>query len=235
MTCHAGGTLEIFVEPQLPAPALWIAGTTPIARALVELGAAAGFSVSLLDPDAAPDGYPRAVRVLDRVDIDTLDPDVAPWIVVATQGQWDEEALERALRRRSAYVGLVTSPTRARVLRDYLRDQGIGEAAIAALRAPAGMDIGAQTPEEIALSIVAELIAVRRGRAGFVSGVVPEQLVPSEAAPPPADAASPPSDIVLLDPVCHMTVEIERSLKGAACTSPVPSRSTHPASRSGTS
>lgn len=209
MTCHSGGTLEIFVEPQLPAPALWVAGTTPIARALVDLGAAAGFRVSLFDPDAAADGYPSASRVVERGDLDAFDPDLAPYIVVATQGQWDEEAVERALRRASAYVGLVTSPTRAAVMRGYLREQGIGETALGALRAPAGLDIGAETPEEIALSIVAELIAVRRGRAGFASGVAPEQVVSSEATPAPTDAASPTADIVLLDPVCHMTVEIE--------------------------
>jgi xanthine dehydrogenase accessory factor len=103
-------------------------------------------------------------------------------------------------------VGLVASPTRAGVVREWLREETtIGEERIAALRAPAGMDIGAETAEEIALSILAELVQVRRGRADFVAspgpatvaGVIPETI----SLEPVVD------DIVVLDPVCGMTVE----------------------------
>src|SRR4051812_47571932 len=93
MTCHSGGTLEIYVEPHLPAPVLWVAGTTPIAGALVALGWAAGWRVSVFDPIADPDAFPGAERVLAGTDIAGLDPDAAPAVVVATQGVWDEEAL----------------------------------------------------------------------------------------------------------------------------------------------
>ena len=106
----------------------------------------------------------------------------------------------------SAYVGLVASPTRATVVRAWLRDEaGIADERLAALRAPAGLDLGAETAEEVALSILAELVQVRRGRADFV------------AAPGPATVAGAPTeqltvqpvvdDIVLLDPVCGMTVD----------------------------
>ena len=78
MTCHSGGTLEIYVEPHLPAPVLWVAGTTPIAGALVSLGSAAGWRVSLFDPIADPDAFPAAERVVVGTDIRRRDPETTP-------------------------------------------------------------------------------------------------------------------------------------------------------------
>ena len=210
MTCHSGGTLEIYVEPHLPAPVLWIVGTTPIAAALANLGAAAGWRVTVIDPVAEAEAFPAAERVLTGTDLVGMDPDVTPYVVIATQGIWDEEAAASALQRDAAYVGLVASPTRANVVRTWLREEaGIADERLAALRAPAGLDLGAETAEEVALSILAELVQVRRGRADFV------------AAPGPATVAGAPiepislepvvDDIVLLDPVCGMTVEREHA------------------------
>ena len=178
MTCHSGGTLEIYVEPHLPAPVLWVAGTTPIAGALVALGSAAGWRVSVFDPVADPAAFPGAEqrdrrhgaprhRIRRR----------RPAVVVATQGVWDEEALAAALSRNAAYVGLVASPTRAGVVRAWLRDEArIPDERLAALRAPAGLDLGAETAEEVALSILAELVQVRRGTAAFVASPGPATL-----------------------------------------------------------
>ncbi len=237
MTCHSGGTLEIYVEPQLPAPALWVCGTTPIVGALVELGSAAGLAVTVIDPIATAEAFPTADRVVGTADMAGLEAGTSPYVVVATQGQWDEEAVASALRRDVAYVGLIASPTRAAVVRDYLRHEGVPEDRIAALRAPAGLDLGAETPAGIAVSILAELISVRRGRAPFVASPGPATMtLPLEALPVPSGptmpAASAPDagrpmqpessaahpvlpadvrldDIVLLDPVCGMTVERE--------------------------
>jgi xanthine dehydrogenase accessory factor len=207
MTCHSGGTLEIYVDPHLPAPVLWVAGTTPIAQALVELGSAAGWRVTLFDPIADAEAFPAAERVSTETSLRTVDPEATPYVVVATQGIWDEEALASALRRDAAYVGLVASPTRAAVVRQWLAEEAmVAPDRLAALRAPAGLDLGAETPAEIAVSILAELVQVRRGRASFV------------AAPGPATVAgiaggvlrAPPEpvvdDIELVDPVCGMTV-----------------------------
>ncbi len=208
MTCHSGGTLEIYVEPHLPAPLLWIAGTTPIAGALATLGAAAGWRVTVFDPIADPDAFPDVERVIVGTDLKNQDPGAAPAIVVATQGIWDEEATALALSRDAAYVGLVASPTRAAVVREWLTEETmLGPERIAALRAPAGMDLGAETAEEVAISILAELVQVRRGTASFVASPGPATLagVGGEiqmAAPAPAA-----DDIVLLDPVCGMTVD----------------------------
>jgi xanthine dehydrogenase accessory factor len=213
MTCHSGGTLEIYVEPQLPAPALWVAGATPIAGALVALGAAAGFRVTVIDPIADAEAFPAAVTIVREADLPAIEPGASPYVVVATQGQWDEEAVAAALGRDVAYVGLVASPTRAATVRAYVRDEGVPEERLAALRAPAGLDLGAETAEEIALSILAEVIQVRRGRAPFVASPGPATIA-GEGAGDAAAArmlpiVAPADDIVLLDPVCGMTVERE--------------------------
>lgn len=223
MTCHSGGTLEIYVEPVLPAPALWVVGTTPIAAALVELGSSAGYAVTLIDPIATAEDFPAAGRVVADADLAGLDPEAAPFAVVATQGQWDEEAVAALLRRDVSYLGLVASPRRAQAVRDYLETEEVPAERIAALRAPAGIDLGAETPAEVATSILAELIQVRRGRASFVASPGPATLAgpaevtaasePIVAGHGPVDAADPdagPADIVLLDPVCGMTVEPEQ-------------------------
>ncbi len=209
MTCHSGGTLEIYVEPHLPAPLLWVAGTTPIAGALATLGAATGWRVTVFDPIAAnAEDFPAAERVSQETSLGKLDPDASPYIVVATQGVWDEEALASGLRRNASYVGLVASPTRANVVRQWLRDEtGLAEDRLAALRAPAGMDLGAETAEEIALSILAELVQVRRGRAAFVASPGPATLAGQPSGVPITPLEPIVDDIVLLDPVCGMTVD----------------------------
>ena len=209
MSCHSGGTLEIYVEPNLPRPLLWVAGITPIAGALVELGAAAGFRVTLFDPIADAGAFPAAAEVRNETNLVAVEREASPYVVVATQGQWDEEALAGALRRDARYVGLVASPTRAVAVRAWLREEnGLAEERLAALRAPAGMDIGAETAEEVALSILAELIQVRRGRADFVASPGPATVAGESAAALAAVAIAPvPDDIVLVDPVCGMTVD----------------------------
>ena len=194
MTCHSGGTLEIAVEPILPAPALWIAGTTPIAGALATLGAAAGFRVTVVDAVADARGVPDRPSRAPRRRPPTARPGASPYIVVATQGQWDEEALAAALRRDAAYVGLVASPTRAAAVRGWLREEnGLAEERLAALRAPAGMDLGAEMPEEVAISILAELVQVRRGRAA-VRRVAGAGDAVGERRPPAATSDRPGRD-----------------------------------------
>ena len=208
MTCHSGGTLEIYVEPHLPAPLLWIAGTTPIAGALATLGSASGWRVTVFDPVAEAEDYPGVERVSQETALGRVDPDASPYVVVATQGVWDEEALAAGLRRNASYVGLVASPTRANVVRQWLSEEtGLAAERLAALRAPAGIDLGAETAEEIAISILAELVQVRRGRAGFVASPGPATLagLPEGVSVTPLQPVV--DDIVLVDPVCGMTVD----------------------------
>ena len=182
-----------------------MAGTTPIAGALVALGSAAGWRVSVFDPVADPAAFPGAEQVVVGTELRETDPDAAPAVVIATQGVWDEEAAAAALSRNVAYVGLVASPTRAGVVRAWLRDEArIPDDRLAALRAPAGLDLGAETAEEVALSILAELVQVRRGTAAFVASPGPATLA---GQPPPPPIEPVVDDVVLLDPVCGMTVD----------------------------
>jgi xanthine dehydrogenase accessory factor len=206
MTCHSGGTLEIYVEPHIAAPQLWVIGTTPIAGALARLGSVAGWQVTVIDPIADADAFPAADRVVASADIRGLDPEASPYVVVASQGIWDEEAVGLSLTREVSYLGLVASPTRAGVVRDWLREETtLGDERIAALRAPAGLDLGAETAEEVALSILAELVQVRRGRANFVASPGPATV--AGGLPDTITLEPVVDDIVLLDPVCGMTIE----------------------------
>ncbi len=224
MTCHSGGTLEIFIEPQLPSPELWVVGVTPIARSLAELGMRAGWQVTAIDPSASGDLFPDGVRVHVARDFDGLDALGSPYVVVASQGQWDEEALVAALGRDVAYVGLVASARRAAAVAEYLELVGVPAERRAALRAPCGLDLGGVGAAEVALSVLAELVQVRRGRAPFVAMPGPATLAGSVAASTAvtpatfaapslvaAPAASPErgagEEIILVDPVCGMHVD----------------------------
>ena len=149
--CLSGGALEIFLEPHLPAPRIVIVGDTPIALALSRLAPEAGF-----------DAYMGTVPSHAIADDDAA-------VVVASHGHGEEEALEAALRSAVPYVGLVASGKRGAAVRKSL------SADTTRLRTPAGIDIGAKTPEHVALSILAEIVAVR-----------------SQLAPAPAGGAAAP-------------------------------------------
>jgi len=191
MTCHSGGTLEIFVEPVLPKPVLVLVGSGPVVHTLAGLAAAARFAVTVVEPESPVPEPLGGARVVDALAAVAVTPRTA--IVVATHGRFDEEALEQALRSEADYVSLVASPTRARVVLESLRARAIPEDRLRRLKAPAGLDLGAVTPEEIAVSILAEIIARRRR---------PHPVAGSEAAPPVAVSAE------ARDPVCGMAVPI---------------------------
>jgi xanthine dehydrogenase accessory factor len=168
--CLSGGTLEIFLEPHVPAPLVTVVGTAPIAAALRSLGAHLGFELQSYDDGFAPD---------------------TTAVVVATHGRGEEAVLEAALRAGVGYVGLVASPTRGAAVVGSL---DVDEDLKARVHTPAGLDIGARTPAEVALSILAEIVAERpRPPAPPVRGPV---LLPMTAV----DTAT--------DPVCGMSVEM---------------------------
>jgi len=163
MTCFSGGTIEVYIEPQQPRPRLIVVGHLPVAQALIHLGKALAYRVIAV---AAPDER-AAVAHADEVLESTRE--IGPWVtpltfvVVATHGYGDEEALADALRSNAPYVGLVASPRRARSVRDNLAPMGIPADRMAMLRAPVGLDIQARRGDEIALSIMAQITAIRRG------------------------------------------------------------------------
>jgi xanthine dehydrogenase accessory factor len=167
MTCFSGGTLEIYLEPQAPRPRLLIVGTLPVARALAHLGSAMNYHVTLVDLDGGAVGRPAtAIPYVDETltSLDNLTAKITPttYIVVASHGNYDELALEKLLSANPGYVGLVASRKRAEGVRDYLLEQGLSETDLLPLKAPAGLDIQARRGDEIALSIMAEIVQRRR-------------------------------------------------------------------------
>lgn len=165
--CASEGTIEVLVQPQLPAPLLAVIGVSPAARTLGELARTVGWRVSN--------------ELDERADA----------VVIASMGQGDEEALEAALAGDAGYVGLVASAKRGSSVLADLRERGLDEEALARIRCPAGLDLGPSSQEEIAVAILAELVAWRHTKPGSAAELV--------ATVDPVEA---------VDPVCGMTVTI---------------------------
>jgi xanthine dehydrogenase accessory factor len=179
MACHSGGTLELFIDPVLPAHHLVVIGDSPVAVSLAELAPRVGLTVTVIAHDAEAARFPDASRVVAS---DDAVADVPPnaFVVVATQGRRDLQGLRAALSLRARKVFFVASARKAQVLRDSLLQSGSDGADVAAIVAPAGQTIGAQTPQEIALSVLADVIAARRAD--------PAALAVEDAATEPAVA-----------------------------------------------
>ena len=195
LTCISGGTLEIYIEPHLPKPQLVIVGHLPVAEALARLGKGMGYAVTVMGMDVTPDRFPEAETVRDHIDFSQIKAAPQTYIVVASHGNYDEDALIAALKTDAPYVALVASKKRAESVIQYLRDSGIPEDRLTRLKYPAGLDIGAVTPEEIAISILAEIVQV-----GRQLPITNYQLPITTSAPVEVAEAK--------DPVCGMMVEI---------------------------
>ena len=166
MTCHSGGSVDIYLEPMLPAPRLLLFGESPVARALGKLGEVMGYAVEH-DPRSTRGGKLFAV--------------------IATMGENDEESLAAALAASPAYVGVVASRKRFAELRESMLARGLSTQALDQVHNPAGLDIGARLPEEVALSIHAQIVQLRQ----------------AQEAVRPAPAAA-----TAIDPVCGMSVDV---------------------------
>lgn len=202
MTCHSGGTLDIFIDPVIARPALLIIGASPVAQALSSLARRVGFAVTAAFPGANKELFPEADRVVDGLQGIELASGVPAFVVVSTQGKRDEAGLEAALATGADYIAFIASERKAQKLKVYLRERGHDSARVDAITAPAGVAIGAVTPEEIALSVLAGVVQARRRGAGAATAV----------APPPARAAAgarggqAQEPVESIDPVCGMTV-----------------------------
>ena len=164
-----GGIMKVYIEPVLPPPQLVIAGHGRIAETLAVLGQITGFSVTIADPGATSEAFPTADGLVSA-GFNSAEVNVGPntYVVVATQHKGDHLSIKKAIEGGAAYIALIASKTRAQLVFDYLAAAGIDKSKLtqARVRAPAGLDIGAQTPEEIALSIMSEIVLVRRGGSG---------------------------------------------------------------------
>jgi len=159
--CPSHGTIDVFVEPVLPRPQAVICGSSPVAVAVADLARRSGFAVTVCAPAAEQAAFDAADRRIEgyALPVDEAGP---RYVVVSTQGRGDEPALRAALAIDAAYLGFVGSRRKAAALKAELEATGIAPETLARIKAPAGLDLGAITPEEIAVSILAEMIAVRR-------------------------------------------------------------------------
>ncbi len=164
--CPSQGTMDIFVEPVLPHPALVILGGSPVAAALASQARPLGYHVTVAVPASDMPDAPDADLLIDGFNLGHMH-EARRFILVSTQGKGDEAALKAALAVDADYLAFVGSRRKMSSLREKLLSEGVERAALDRVKAPAGLDLGAITPEEIALSILAELTAMRRrGRRG---------------------------------------------------------------------
>ncbi len=191
MPCYSGGTIDLFIEPQLPNPPLIVLGRDPVAAALVRLGKNLRFDVTLIDPLADPKAFPSADRVIHRLDLPALEISPRAALIIATHGRFDEEAVEQAVKTESGYIGLVASRKRADAILRRLRGRGVSPEALERVKSPAGLNLGAETAEEIALSILAEIVQLRRAERKEQPKVRREDKVAAKTK----------------DPICGMMVE----------------------------
>jgi xanthine dehydrogenase accessory factor len=182
--------LEVHVEPVLPQPHLVVIGRSPAVGTLATMAGALGWRTVVVDEGGLAEDYPGADRVLTALELSDADVTDRSAIVVATQGHYDEAALEAALATPAAYVGLVASRKRAGAVLGYLRDRGATDDRLARVHAPAGLDLGKIAHEEIAVAILAELVQERA--AGRRTSASPTEVPTHEA----------------IDPVCGMTVDV---------------------------
>lgn len=194
MTCQSGGTVDVYVEPVLPPPRLLLFGDSPVVRALARIGKAMEFRVDIVDPTAGSADVPDAHRIFS----DPRDPELAALrkerrrlhAVVATMGQRDEEAVLAALALEPTYLGVVASRQRYESVREIVLAKGADAEALDRISNPAGLEIGARGPEEIALSVLAEIVQQRA--AGGMENSAAAIATPEEAR----------------DPVCGMMVAV---------------------------
>ena len=177
ISCQSEGALEVYIEPVLPAPHLVVVGDSPMAHTLASLARALGWRTDLIR----------------GADFTAEAADGRSMVVVATQGHFDEEALESAAAVRPAYLGLVGSRRRGATVLGYLADRGVPQDELDRVRVPAGLDLGSTTHQEIAVAILAELVQLRASGALTTAFNARVQERPAAAGP-------------ALDPVCGMTV-----------------------------
>src|SRR5215470_17191606 len=162
-----GGMMDVYIEPVVPQPELLIAGHGRIAQVLANLGKLMNFSVTVNDPSADHESFPEVDRLVKQ-DFNLTETPISAsmYVVIATLHKNDHLWLQRAIQSSAAYIALIASSHRAKIVLDYLQMEGIPKEQLERVWAPAGLDLGAATPEEIALSVMSQIVSVRRGGSG---------------------------------------------------------------------
>ncbi|HEY4239111.1 MAG TPA: XdhC family protein [Kofleriaceae bacterium] len=194
MTCHSGGTVEIYLDPVLASPRLALFGRSPIVNALARLAEAIGYLVDIVDPDGT-----AGARVFTSLAAPELAG--ADFVVIGSMGDFDEDAVMRALELAPKYIGVIASRRRFTLLCDELRARGIDAGPLSAIVNPAGLDLGAREAGEVAVSILAQIVERRNAeRVEAEVAIEAPRAVPATA----------------IDPVCKMTVTVATAKHVAA-------------------
>lgn len=200
MACHSGGTLELFIDPVLPRARLVVIGASPVATSLTQLAPRVGFAVTLVAHEADAAAWHDAQLVIASDDVAAVAPRVAAgaWVVVATQGRRDVQALRLALALNARQISFVASARKAQVLKDSLVASGADADAVAAIVAPAGYPMAATTPEEIALSVLAAVVSHRRGAVAGAAEPAPRvesTIATAAVTPTPSCRGGPAAEL----------------------------------------
>ncbi len=169
-----GGKMFVYIEPVLPKPHLLIVGHGAIAESLAQFAQMLNFRVTVDDPTATTEKFRGCRIVNDDLDFSKLEITPRTYVVIATQHKSDHIALHKTLERGARYVALIASRQRAQLILEYLRERGCAQEQLSEIHAPAGLDLGAITPEEIALSIISEIVAVQRKPLGASPRLAPQ-------------------------------------------------------------
>jgi xanthine dehydrogenase accessory factor len=193
MTCHSGGALDIYIEPILAKPQIVIFGRSAVAKALCSLGKAIGYRITVIAAGAVAEGFPEADSVKQEMDLSRVELGPETFIVISTQGEQDEEALEVACGTDVPYISFVASSVKSQKLFESLAVKGISHERLTQIRAPAGLRLGGLSAQEIALSILAEIVQVRKAEPAHMK--VDKTL------------GNDQPQVEAIDPVCGMSVE----------------------------
>ena len=193
MTCHSGGALDIYIEPVLAKPQILIFGRSAVAKALCSLGKAIGYRITVITAGATAESFPEADAVRSEMNLSEVELGPETFIVISTQGEQDEEAIEQACGTKVSYISFVASDVKSHKLFESLATKGTPRDRLAQIRAPAGLRLGGLSAQEIALSILAEIVLVRK-------------TAPSRAEADKTVGENRPQ-VEATDPVCGMSVE----------------------------
>jgi len=191
MKTSSAGALDVFIDPQLPRPLLLVVGGTPAARTLVRIGGAVGFRTAAVHPGAAAADFPEADAVVGSLDLAGVPVGADTWAVVASMGHYDEDALEALLPFDLPYLSVIASRRRMQSVVDLLTQRGVS--GLDRIRRAGGDAVG-RSQQEIALAVVAEIVAERQTR----------------------EPAAPVFKATAVDPICGMTVEVDGALHSVA-------------------
>jgi xanthine dehydrogenase accessory factor len=197
MSCHGGGALDVYIEPVLPKSRILIFGRSPAAQSLSKLGKAVGYGIGVVAHGATRELFPDADFIATEITPGQLHNSSQTFIVVATQGEHDEEALEQALRTDARYISFVASLAKARKVIGLLAEKGVSPQMLGRIKAPAGLSIGTSSSQEIAVSIIAEIIQAQKR-------CPPENSQQEESDPEEVSQSA-------IDPVCGMAVDASGS------------------------